>query len=370
MEKFGEIKKRFGFGCMRLPTKAGLIDLKQFSRMTDRFLEAGFNYFDTARGYMLGRSEGAVRKALTSRYPREAFVLTDKLSAHCFKKASDIPKTLEAQLKDCGVDYFDFYLMHAQDRKLYKKYTELEAYEYASRFKREGKVKHVGISFHDNAELLDRILNEHPEIEIVQIQFNYVDYYDESVESLKCYEVCLKHDKPVIVMEPVKGGLLARLPEDAAAVFSALGKASPASYALRFAAGFENVAMILSGMSDERMLEENVKLMSDPEPLSEREAEAVARVREILRKKGDIACTACRYCLEGCPEHIPIPDLFACLNAKRSLGDKGASYYYAIHTAEGGKAKDCIRCGACEKVCPQHLEIRKLLKEVSKVFDR
>ena len=369
MEKFDGIKKRFGFGCMRLPTRAGLMDIKQFSRMTDRFLEAGFNYFDTARGYMLGRSEGAVRKALTSRYPRDAFVLTDKLSSHCFKKESDIPKILEAQLKDCGVDYFDFYLMHAQDRKLYKKYTELNAYEQAARFKREGKVKHVGLSFHDNAEILDKILTEHPEIEIVQIQFNYLDYFDESVESKKCYDVCMKHDKPVIVMEPVKGGLLAKLPEDAAEVFAALGDASPASYALRFAAGFEGVRMILSGMSDEKMLEENIGTMSDPKPLSDREAEALARVGEILRGKGDIACTACRYCLEGCPKHIPIPDLFACLNAKRSLGDKGADCYYAIHTAEGGRAKECLGCGACEKVCPQHLEIRKLLKEVSKAFD-
>lgn len=370
MDKFGEIKNRFGFGCMRLPARAGFIDLKQFTRMTDEFIAAGFNYFDTARGYMLGRSEGCVRKALTSRYPREAYVLTDKLSSHCFKKEADIPRTLEAQLKECGVEYFDFYLMHAQNGKLYKKYTELKAYEWAARFKREGRVKHVGLSFHDKAEVLDRILCEHPEIEAVQIQFNYLDYFDPEIESRKCYDICIKHAKPVIVMEPVKGGTLARLPERAAKIFAELGtETSPAGYALRFAANFEGVFMILSGMSDLNMLRENVKLMSEPERLTDRELEAIARVRDVLSKTGDISCTACGYCVEGCPSRIQIPDLLACMRAKKVFLDENAAEGYDAYTANGGRAKDCIGCGACENACPQHLEIRKLLKEVSSLFE-
>lgn len=369
MNKFPEIKKNFGFGCMRLPMKRGRIDIETFSKMTDAFIEAGFNYFDTAKGYMDGKSEGALKKALTSRYPRDKFVLTDKLSTQCFKKESDIPALFEAQLRDCGVDYFDFYLMHAQDKSIYEKYTETHAYEWAARFKREGKVKHIGISFHDKADVLDRILTEHPEIEVVQIQFNYIDFDDPAVESGKCYEVCRKHSKPVIVMEPVKGGSLAKVPEKAAKLFAAAGDASPASYAIRFAAGFEGVEMVLSGMSDMAMMLDNISYMRDFRALDEKEREVVEKAKEIIKGLHTIPCTACRYCTAHCPKKISIPDLFACMNAKTAFHDWNSNYYYNLHTMSGGKAGDCIGCGACERICPQHLEIRKLLKQVSKTFD-
>ena len=235
MEK---IKKNFGFGFMRLPMKDGEIDTEETKRMVDAFLDAGFNYFDTAHGYHKEKSEIALRECLTSRYPRESYVLADKLTENYFKTEADIRPVLEEQLAACGVEYFDFYLMHSQCTLNYPHFKACRAYETAFALKAEGKVRHVGISFHDRAEVLEQILTEYPEIEVVQIQFNYLDYDDPAVQSRKCYEVCVKHGKPVIVMEPVKGGNLVNLPEEAKAVLDELHGGSPASYALRFAAGF------------------------------------------------------------------------------------------------------------------------------------
>lgn len=230
---FGEIKKNFGFGCMRLPMSNGEVDCNEFCGMIDAFIENGFNYFDTAHGYLDGKSEKAIHTCLTSRYPREKYILTNKLSSHHFLKREEIRPLFESQLEACGVDYFDFYLMHAQDAKVYEKYKKLGAYEEALELKREGKIKHFGLSFHDKAYVLDKILTEYPEVEVVQIQFNYVDYEDASVEGRKCYEVCEKHGKPVIVMEPVKGGNLVNLPDDADRILRELDGGSNASYAIR-----------------------------------------------------------------------------------------------------------------------------------------
>lgn len=253
---FSEVKKNFGFGCMRLPMKNGEVDYDEFSKMVDTFIENGFNYFDTAHGYVDGKSETALRECLTSRYPRDAYILTDKLSTHHFTKQEEIAPLFESQLEACGVEYFDFYLMHAQDANIYAKYKKLHAYETALEFKKKGKIKHFGISFHDKAAVLDQILTEYPQIEVVQIQFNYVDYEDASVESRKCYEACEKHNKPVIVMEPVKGGSLVSLPENAKQIFDNLHGGSPASYAIRFAASFPNIMMVLSGMGNMEKNEE------------------------------------------------------------------------------------------------------------------
>lgn len=222
MEYFEKVKKNFGFGCMRLPMKGGKVDEKEFSRMVDTYLEQGFNYFDTAHGYLGGESEKALKTCLTSRYDREKYILTDKLTVSFFNKQEDIRPFFEGQLKACGVDYFDFYLMHAQSAEIYKKFKKCRAYETALELKKEGKIRHFGISFHDRAEVLEQILKENPQVEVVQIQFNYVDYEDPAVESRKCYEVCRKYNKPVIVMEPVKGGNLVNLPEEAKQVFDAL----------------------------------------------------------------------------------------------------------------------------------------------------
>lgn len=368
---FENVHKNFGFGCMRLPMKGSEVDYAEFERMVDAFLAEGFNYFDTAHGYLQGRSETALRDCLARRYPREAFILTDKLTEPYFQKEADIRPFFESQLKACGVEYFDFYLMHAQSRENFEKFRRCRAYETAFDLKKEGKIGHVGISFHDTAEMLERILIAYPQIEVVQIQFNYLDYEDPAVQSRKCYEVCRKYKKPVIVMEPVKGGNLVNLPEDAKSVFARLGTASPASYAIRFAAGFEGMFMVLSGMSDMAQMQDNLSYMKDFRPLDEEERRAVGEVRDILRSMRLIACTVCRYCTDGCPKHISIPDLFSCMNAKVGYHDWSAGFFYReVFTKNNGKASECIGCGKCERACPQHLPIRSLLKDVAKEFEQ
>ena len=370
---FSEIHGNFGFGCMRLPMKDGRVDYDEFCRMADAFIASGLNYFDTAHGYIGGQSETAIRDCVAKRHDRSEFLLTDKLTTPYFNKEEDIRPFFESQLKACGVEYFDFYLMHAQDRNNYQKYIRCRAYEIALQLKAEGKIRHFGISFHDKAEVLDMILTEHPEIEIVQIQFNYVDYEDASVESRKVYEVCEKHGKPVIVMEPVKGGSLVNLPDEADQILRRLNGGSNASYALRFAASFPNMAMVLSGMSNMEQMEDNLSAMRDFEPLSDAEMDAVKRVCDIFRSLNLVPCTGCRYCVEEsqCPKGIRIPDMFSSLNAHEAFHNWNTGYYYNnVITGEGhGKASACIRCGKCEKVCPQHLPIRELLKKVAITFE-
>lgn len=364
------IKKNFGFGCMRLPMKDGEVDIPETKRMVDTFLDAGFNYFDTARGYLQGRSETALKECLTSRYPRDRYILTDKLTANFFEAEADIRPFFASQLASCGVDYFDFYLMHAQGAGNYPHFKACRAYETAFALKAEGKIRHVGISFHDRPAVLEQILTEYPEIEVVQIQFNYADYDDPAVQSRACYEVCRAFHKPVIVMEPVKGGNLVNLPEDARAVLDELHGGSPASYALRFAAGFPGIMMVLSGMSNLEQMQDNLSFMADFQPLNEAELAAIQRVQEICKRKHLIPCTSCRYCTDGCPKQISIPDLFAIMNTKQLYHDWNADYYYGVvHTAPGRKASDCLKCGKCENVCPQHLPIRKLLDDIAKEFE-
>lgn len=371
MEAFENVNKKFGFGCMRLPMKGDKVDTEEFSKMVDTFIENGFNYFDTAHGYLGGLSETAIKECLTSRYPRDQYILTDKLTNFFFKKEEDIRPFFESQLEACGVDYFDYYLMHAQSADNFAFFKKCHAYETALELKKEGKIRHFGISFHDRADVLEQILKEYPQIEAVQIQFNYLDYEDPAVESRKCYEVCCKYGKPVIVMEPVKGGNLVKLPDEARAVFDKLHGGSPAGYAIRFAAGFDGIRMVLSGMSSLEQMEDNISYMKDFQPLSKEEQEAVQKVTEIFQSQNMIQCTACRYCTAGCPKHISIPDLFACMNARKIFHDWNTDYYYNnVHTVNNGKASDCIKCGKCEKACPQHLPIRKLLEDVAEEFEK
>ncbi len=327
---FPEIHGNFGFGCMRLPMKDEQVDYDEFSRMADEFINTGFNYFDTAHGYLNGKSEIAIRECVAKRYDRSQFLLTNKLTTPYFNSQEDIRPFFEQQLEWCGVDYFDFYLMHAQDKNNYQKYKKCKAYETCYALKEEGLIRHFGISFHDKADVLDLILTEHPEVEIVQIQFNYVDYEDASVESRKVYEVCEKHGKPVIVMEPVKGGSLVNLPEEADKILRDLNGGSNASYAIRFAASFPNMAMVLSGMSNMSQMEDNLSAMKDFEPLNEAELEAVNKVCDIFKSLNLIPCTSCRYCIEEneCPKGIRIPDLFSALNANEAFHNWNTGYYY------------------------------------------
>ena len=371
---FPEINTFFGFGCMRLPMKGSEVDIEQFKDMVDYFINNGFNYFDTAHGYIDGKSEKAIKVAISDRYSRDRFLLTNKLTEPYFNKEEDIRPFFNSQLELCGVEYFDFYLMHAQNASNFEKFKKCRAYETAFDLKKEGKIKHVGISFHDKSEVLDNILTTYPEIEIVQIQFNYVDYDDASVQSRKCYDVCRKHGKPMIVMEPVKGGSLVNLPEKAQKVYDELGTgASNASYAIRFAASQEGIRVVLSGMSDMAQMKDNVSYMKDFVPLNDTEMGAIAKVTAIYKGLDMIPCTSCHYCVEEnhCPMNIMIPEMFSCLNRKRIFNDWNQGMYYnLVSSGENGLASSCIECGGCEAVCPQHLEIRTLLKDVASEFEK
>lgn len=371
MKKFSDVKKNFGFGFMRLPIKKDTVDIEQVNFMVDCFLAAGFNYFDTAHGYLNTESEKAIKTCLTDRYPRSDYILTNKLTGSYFEKQEDIRPFLFKQLEACGVDYFDFYLMHAQSENSYPKFKTCKAYETAFEFKKEGLVRHVGLSFHGTPQLLNEILTTYPEVEVVQLQLNYLDWDNPYVQARECYEVCRKHQKPVIVMEPVKGGTLANLPSQAQKIFTDLKNGSNASYALRFAASCEDVFMVLSGMSTLFQMEDNVSSMQNFTPLSRQEREAIEEVCQILESQRVIPCTKCHYCVEEnhCPQDIKIPNIFEAYNSWKAFNDFAAQSHYASKLTKSGKAKDCIQCGQCEVVCPQHLPIREFLATISKDWD-
>ena len=360
---FPEIRKNFGFGCMRFPMKDDQVDVSAVQEMVDLFLASGFNYFDTARPYHSTKSETVLRQTLTSRYPRERYVLTNKLSPTFFEEEGDIRPLFEDQLRECGVEYFDFYLLHANSAVRHEKYTRTRAYDIVQELKAEGKIRHVGMSFHDSAEVLDRILTDRPEIEVVQLQFNYVDYDDPKVQSRKCYDVCRKHGKPVMVMEPVKGGSLVNLPEKARAL---MGNVSPAEYAIRYAAGFEGIFMVLSGMSNLEQMQENLRFMTDFKKLNFSELAILEKVRTIYQAQHRIPCTACRYCTDGCLAGIDIPAVFALHNEQLEGKEDAAARYAALDRG----ADRCVGCDMCGNVCPQGLNIRHLLAEVHASFTK
>lgn len=358
---FPELERNFGFGMMRLPMKGEDVDLEQTRDMVDAFLKAGFRYFDTAHPYIQGKSELAVRDCLANRYPRSEFLLANKLSRNYFETGEEIRPLVLQQLELCGVEYFDFYLMHAMSAERHAFFQSIGAYDVVQTLKVEGKLRHVGLSFHDSAQVLDQILTDRPEMEFVQLQFNYVDLDDPKVQARACWEVCRKHGKPVFVMEPVKGGSLVNLPEKAREWMT---EYSPAGYAIRFCAGYEGIAMVLSGMSTMEQMEDNLKTMTNFVPFSRDEEEMIGRVRTMYQAQHRIPCTACRYCTDGCPAGIPIPDVFACFNDKRQGQGQPEEDFRALD--QGPDA--CVGCGQCEEVCPQHLAIRELLRETAATF--
>jgi len=357
---------------MRLPLISGTedqVDLNAFKDMVDAYMDSGFCYFDTAHVYLGGNSETALREGLVKRYPRDSFLLTDKLSGSCFHSNQEIFQLFDTQLAACGVDYFDYYLMHSMSAEVYEKFLSCDAFDAVRTLRSRGLVRHMGISFHDKPEVLERILTEQPDIEVVQIQLNYLDMDNPSIQSKAVYEVCQKFGKPVFVMEPVRGGALAALPRAAEQVFRNLDGGSTASYAIRYAASFEDVEIVLSGMSTLDQMWDNLSFMTDFHPLTRQEYAAVEKVRMIIKAENAIPCTGCRYCIPGCPMDIQIPLLFSCLNTRRRYHDWGSDHYYSVHTSGRGKASDCIGCGQCQRICPQHLPVIDLLKQVSAEFD-
>ena len=362
---FEKIRKKLGLGCMRLKMDGEDICYDELEKMVDCLIESGYNYFDTAHGYIGGKSEICVGDCISARHNREDFVLTDKLSAWCYNAEEDIDTLFEKQLAQCKVDYFDFYLLHSVNTETYPKYKETNAMEHLLKFKQEGKIKHIGISFHETAPFLDMVLSEIPEIEVVQLQINYLDQDDPSVQSQKCYETAVKHGKKIIVMEPVKGGSLVNLPPKAADVLKSQGTENFASFALRYVQSFPEVIMILSGMGDLEMVKQNIKTFEDFVPFSEKDYETAALLRKLIRDSKQIPCTACSYCKDVCPQGIPVPEIFGAYNeylaARMSFEDTRKAF---PNTME--KADCCINCGKCESVCPQKILIREKFQEILK----
>ena len=369
--------KKLGFGLMRLPltdaNDKGSIDIEALKEMVDTFIEQGFTYFDTAWMYCAFKSENAVKEALTDRYPRDRYTLTTKLHASYLEAKEDRDRIFEEQRQKTGVDYFDYYLIHAIDQELYSIYNKMDCFNWLIEKKKQGLVKHIGFSYHDSAEFLDQVLTEHPEMEFVQLQMNYLDWKSAEVQSRKCYEVAIKHGKPVIVMEPVKGGTLADVPAEVRESFAAYHPdLSVPSWAIRFVASLDNVAMVLSGMSNMEQLMDNISYMKEFVPMNAAETELVHKAAEMIKDSIAIPCTGCSYCTEGCPMQIAIPDLFRVYNKSKrgEITDVEANEEYRQLTESGGKARECLACGQCQVACPQHLEIINYLKDVAKCMEK
>lgn len=365
--------KPLGFGVMRLPLSdpedKTSLDQRLFTELADRFLARGFTHFDTAYPYHGGQSEVAIRKAVVRRYPRDRFTLTDKMPVFLLQEEGQLEQFFQEQLERCGVEHFDYYWLHALNAERLELCERLHAFEFLQRKQAEGRIVHIGFSFHDTAQVLDKILTRHPEMEYVQLQVNYLDWDTERVQSRLCWETARRHNKRIMVMEPVKGGALAQVPPQAEELLRKLepGRSVP-SWAIRFAASLDGVDMVLSGMSSLEQLEDNMDTLDPLRPLSGRETETLAQVAELIRASIAIPCTACRYCTDGCPRKICIPDYFLLYN-DRKLGKLLPQGRLEQLLREHGTPSDCVACGQCEGQCPQHLSIIRLLQDVARELE-
>ena len=367
--------KKLGFGMMRLPNREGAIDVELLKKMVDEYLSRGFTYFDTAWMYHNGKSEEMVKECLVDRYERDKFTITTKLPAYMINSFEDRDKVFETQKKRTGCDYFDYYWLHDVNSHSISTFDRFDCWNYILEKKRKGEVKHIGFSYHDGPELLEELLQKHPEVEYVQLQINYLDWKSLGVQSEKCYEVCVKYNKPVIVMEPVKGGTLTEVPDEVSQMFKQKDPdMSIASWAIRFAASLDNVYMVLSGMSNMEQLKDNLSYMEEFVPFDDDRKQMCLKAAEIINRSIAIPCTGCSYCTVNCPVAMPIPKYFSLYNAdKQEIASKGWSphgEYYDNLTLSNPKASECIKCGQCETMCPQHLEIRKYLEDVAQYFER
>lgn len=372
MAYLGEDIKKLGFGLMRLPMIGDDVDIEQTKQMVDLFMSKGFTYFDTAYGYLQGKSEMAAKTALVDRYPRDSFLLATKLPAWAGPKtAEEAQNMLYTSLERTGAGYFDYYLLHNLGDSRTESFERFGIWDFLAEKKKEGVIKHLGFSFHDKADVLDDLLTKHPNMEFVQLQINYADWENPGIQSRACLEVAKKHNKPVIIMEPVKGGSLAVLPEQMTKLFKDYdAKASLSSWAVRYAASQDNLITVLSGMSTTEQMEDNLSYMEDFRPLNEAERDVVEKVRVALDTTPQIACTACEYCLKDCPQEINIPGIFKAMNNQLIFGNrKGALGNYSFATSRGGKASDCIECGMCEAACPQHISIIDELKNAAEMLE-
>ncbi|MBS7525422.1 aldo/keto reductase [Fusibacter paucivorans] len=366
MTYLGEDIRKLGFGLMRLPKRDGEIDIEQTKAMVDVFMAEGMTYFDTAYGYDNGKSEEAAKIALVDRYPRDSFQLATKLPAWAgAKSAEEARQMFWTSLERTGAGYFDFFLLHNLGDDRTKCFDDYDIWTFLETQKSKGLIKHLGFSFHDKAAVLDNLLTKHPEMEFVQLQINYADWESYAIESRKCYEVARKHGKPIIIMEPVKGGLLASLPKGIDNYFLEYAPtASVASWAVRFAASLESIITVLSGMSSIEQMQDNLSYMKSFKPLVHDERQIIEKVQKELDKIDSIPCTDCQYCMKDCPEGIPIPKIFDAVNLYYIYDDLStAKRKYGFATYNSSLASQCIACGQCETACPQHIQIIEALKQ-------
>ena len=369
-EYFGKEVPKLGFGLMRLPKKGLVTDIEQVKKMVDMFMEAGFTYFDTA--FVYGSSEKDTKKALVDRYPRESYTLATKLLAAVAPTEKMAKQQFYTSLERTGAGYFDYYLLHSFMELNYARYEKLHLWDFVKEQKEKGLIKHYGFSFHAGPEFLDRILTEHPDVDFVQLQINYADWENPSVTSRANYEVARKHGKSIVVMEPVKGGTLANPPAEVRKLFNEYNPdMSCASWAIRFVASLDGIITVLSGMSNTAQMKDNLSYMKNFQPLNSDEQEIIRKAQKILGKSSAIPCTACRYCVKGCPKQIPIPEIFAAANKQLGNGQMAEAVQdYQNAAKEGCRASDCIDCKQCENICPQHLPVTKHLKTCSEMLEK